>query len=45
MRTVPGPGRDGALNERYGLEMKPETVPEICEKYGLWHPMLEMTAA
>jgi mannose-6-phosphate isomerase-like protein (cupin superfamily) len=34
-----------ALNERYGLEMKPETVPEICAKYGLWHPMLEMTAA
>jgi hypothetical protein len=34
-----------ALNQRYGLEMKPETVPEICAKYGLWHPMLEMTAA
>jgi len=34
-----------ALNERYGLEMKPETVPEICAKYGLWHPMLDMTAA
>ena len=27
------------------LEMKPETVPEICAKYGLWHPMLEMAAA
>jgi mannose-6-phosphate isomerase-like protein (cupin superfamily) len=28
------------LNERYGLEMRPETVPEICERFGLTHPML-----
>ena len=33
------------LNERYGIEMKPETVPEICARYGLWHPMLEMVNA
>jgi len=33
-----------ALNERYGIEMKPETVPEICREHGLWHPMLEMLA-
>ena len=39
------PDELAALNERYGLEMKPETVPEICAKYGLWHPMLDMTAA
>jgi mannose-6-phosphate isomerase-like protein (cupin superfamily) len=32
------------LNARYGIEMRPETVPEICAKYGLWHPMLEMVA-
>jgi len=29
------------LNERYGLEIRPETVPEICENFGLTHPMLE----
>jgi mannose-6-phosphate isomerase-like protein (cupin superfamily) len=27
---------------RYGLEVKPETVPGICEEHGLTHPMLEM---
>jgi mannose-6-phosphate isomerase-like protein (cupin superfamily) len=32
------------LNARYGIEMKPETVPEICAEYGLTHPMLEMMA-
>src|SRR3954469_14345696 len=31
-----------ALNVRYGLEMRPETVPEICKEHGLTHPMLEM---
>ena len=29
------------LNARYGIEMKPETVPELCREYGLTHPMLE----
>jgi mannose-6-phosphate isomerase-like protein (cupin superfamily) len=24
-----------ALNERYGLEMKPETVPDLVERFGL----------
>jgi mannose-6-phosphate isomerase-like protein (cupin superfamily) len=24
-----------ALNDRYGLEMKPETVPELLERFGL----------
>jgi gentisate 1,2-dioxygenase len=24
-----------ALNERYGLEMKPESVPELLERFGL----------
>jgi mannose-6-phosphate isomerase-like protein (cupin superfamily) len=32
------------LNARYGLEMRPETVPELCREYGLTHPMLEMMA-
>jgi mannose-6-phosphate isomerase-like protein (cupin superfamily) len=25
----------GALNDRYGLEMKPETVPDLVERFGL----------
>ena len=33
------------LNERYGIEMRPETVPELCAKYGLTHPMLEAMTA
>jgi mannose-6-phosphate isomerase-like protein (cupin superfamily) len=32
----------GELNTRYGLEMKPETVPELCREHGLTHPLLEM---
>ena len=26
--------------ERYGIEFKPETVAQLCEQYGLEHPML-----
>jgi mannose-6-phosphate isomerase-like protein (cupin superfamily) len=29
------PDELAALNERYGLEMKPETVPELLERFGL----------
>lgn len=29
------PGDLAALNERYSLEMKPETVPELLERFGL----------
>jgi mannose-6-phosphate isomerase-like protein (cupin superfamily) len=32
----------GELNTRYGLEMKPETVPELCREHGLTHHLLEM---
>ena len=32
----------GELNTRYGLEMKPETVPELCREHCLTHPLLEM---
>jgi mannose-6-phosphate isomerase-like protein (cupin superfamily) len=32
----------GELSARYGLEMRPETVPELCREYGLTHPLLEM---
>jgi mannose-6-phosphate isomerase-like protein (cupin superfamily) len=31
-----------AAAERYGLEVRPETVPQICEEHGLDHPMLHM---
>lgn len=26
---------------RYGLEADPESIPRLCEEYGLLHPMLE----
>ncbi len=29
------PQRLAALNERYGLEMQPDTVPELTERFGL----------
>ena len=29
------PDRVGALAERYGLEVRPETVPELLERFGL----------
>jgi mannose-6-phosphate isomerase-like protein (cupin superfamily) len=29
------PAELAALNERYGLEMQPETVPELLERFGL----------
>jgi mannose-6-phosphate isomerase-like protein (cupin superfamily) len=29
------PQQFAALNERYGLEMRPETVPELLERFGL----------
>jgi mannose-6-phosphate isomerase-like protein (cupin superfamily) len=29
------PEEVAALNDRYGLEMKPETVPELLERFGL----------
>ena len=28
----------GALNERYGLEMQPETVPELIQRFGVVLP-------
>ena len=29
------PEEMAALNDRYGLEMKPETVPDLLERFGL----------
>jgi mannose-6-phosphate isomerase-like protein (cupin superfamily) len=28
------------LAARYGIELQPESVPQLCEKHGLWHPSL-----
>jgi mannose-6-phosphate isomerase-like protein (cupin superfamily) len=33
--TAGDPDELGRLNERYGLEMQPETVPELLERFGL----------
>jgi mannose-6-phosphate isomerase-like protein (cupin superfamily) len=30
-----GPDTLGALNEKYGLRMRPETVPELLDRFGL----------
>jgi hypothetical protein len=30
-----GPEALAGLNERYGLEMQPETVPDLLERFGL----------
>jgi hypothetical protein len=30
---------DGAA--RYGIELQPESIPTLCAKYGLKHPMLQ----
>ena len=35
------PGQLPEVAGRYGLEVDPESVPRICEEYGLTHPMLE----
>ena len=39
-----GEGDLAALSARYGLEMRPETVPEICREHGVTHPMFEAMA-
>jgi mannose-6-phosphate isomerase-like protein (cupin superfamily) len=36
------PAQLGELGARYGLELKPETVPQLCAEHGLDHPMLHM---
>ena len=32
----------GEIGARYGLEMKPESVAQLCGEHGLDHPMLHM---
>jgi mannose-6-phosphate isomerase-like protein (cupin superfamily) len=41
----PDPAVIAAIGERYGHYFQFETVPEICARYGLTHPMLEMMTA
>jgi mannose-6-phosphate isomerase-like protein (cupin superfamily) len=36
--AAPDPEAFGALCERYGLEMQPDTPPELCARFGLWFP-------
>lgn len=31
-----------ALSERYGIEFQMESVPTLCARFGLTHPLLEM---
>ena len=32
------PAELGALADRYGLELQPDSVPRLCEEYGLTYP-------
>jgi mannose-6-phosphate isomerase-like protein (cupin superfamily) len=36
------PGMLMELDARYGLESRPETIPQLCAEHGLDHPMLHM---
>ena len=44
-KGAPDPAAFDELSTRYGLDMRPETVPVICEEHGLAHPMFEAMAA
>jgi mannose-6-phosphate isomerase-like protein (cupin superfamily) len=39
--TEGGPdlGRFADLCQRYGLEMNPDSVPELCKRFGVTHPL------
>jgi mannose-6-phosphate isomerase-like protein (cupin superfamily) len=32
----------GEIGARYGLEAKPDSIPQLCSEHGLDHPMLHM---
>ena len=34
-RRVAGPQALGQLSERYGLELRPESVPDLLQRFGL----------
>jgi mannose-6-phosphate isomerase-like protein (cupin superfamily) len=35
----PDPSRIGELAGRYGLDVEIASVPELCRRFDLWHPM------
>src|ERR687889_469469 len=38
---APDPELMGELCARYALDMQPESVPGLCERFGLWFPGVE----
>jgi hypothetical protein len=38
--SPPDLGRFSDYHERYKLEMKLDSIPALCERFGLTHPML-----
>ena len=36
-----GPAQIGELGAKYGLEADPNSIPRLCQEYGLRHPLLE----
>ena len=38
---APDPEAMGELCARYALDMQPESVPGLCERFGLWFPGVE----
>ena len=37
----PDPEAFGELCARYALDMRPETLPELCSRFGVWFPGVE----
>lgn len=35
---APDPEAFGELCDRYALEMQPESLPELCSRFGVWFP-------
>ena len=38
---APDPEAFGELCARYALDMQPETVPDLCTRFGVWFPGVE----
>ena len=38
---APDPEAFGELCGRYALDMRPETLPELCSRFGVWFPGVE----
>ena len=39
--SAPDPEAFGELCSRYALDMRPETLPELCRRFGVWFPGVE----